>query len=198
MTELDVAPPTADDLSGPPRPTWSSAVAAVAAVLVLVAGVAAVAWWRSTPPELMPVGVLGLRGPATVGHTYYTDAVLDVRPDADPASTLRHLRIDRITPRVSENSAKALVSLLVCSRTPETHGLGLGEYDSLAGSCDAVRPFTGQQEIDLGFQTAQVVVAVTPTQPGTVHVEGFEVTYASTGRSVTTASGLDLVLTARP
>jgi hypothetical protein len=195
MTELDVAPATTDDSTSRRRRRRLRRVGAVVAVLVL-AGAGAVVWARSAPPELLPVGRLGLEGTATVGHTYYTDAVLDVVLDADPESTVRHLRFDRIEPRLEENSANALISLLVCTRTPGTSGLGLGELDSLRPSCSSVTPFTGAQEMVLGFQTAQVVLAVTPTQPGTVRIEGFEVTYASTGRAVTTTSGLHLVMTA--
>ena len=196
MTELDVAPATTDDSSSHARRTRLRRIAAVVAVLVLVAGAGALVWWRSAPPELLPVGGLGLEGAGTVGHTYYTDAVLDVVLDADPESTVRHLRFDRIEPRVEENSANALVSLLVCTRTPGTSGVGLGELDSLRPACSSVTPFTGAQEMVLGFQTAQVVLAVTPRQPGTVRIEGFEVSYASTGRAVTTTSGLHLVMTA--
>jgi hypothetical protein len=118
-----------------------------------------------------------------------------VRDDGGTGPQSYRLRIDSLVPRITENSAKATVALLICTRNGGTLGVGAQE-GGLADSCTSVLPFTGQQEIDLGFMTAQILLAITPTAPGTVHVEGLDVTYSDGGRAVTTTSGADLTLTA--
>jgi len=49
--------------------------------------------------------------------------------------------------------------------------------------------------ITLGFTTTQVLVAVTPHKPGTVHIAGIDVTYTQGLRQTTQRGGLDLTFT---
>ena len=196
MTELDVTPTPADvpTLASVPR----HRVTAVAALsLLVVAGlvlVAAFAWVVAAPPPLVPAQGDGNSGPLTIGRTLYVDAAVYVRDDAGNGPESTPLRLDAIAPRISENSAKATIALLVCTRNGGSLGVGAQE-SGLDASCTSVLPFTGQQEVDLGFMRTQILLAVTATAPGTVHVEGLDVTYSDGGRAVTQLTGLTVTLT---
>jgi hypothetical protein len=192
MPELDLAPtPGTDAQRRHGRHLALAAVPGVVAVLV----VAGLAWTLRTPPPLWPAPTYGGSDVLPVGHTLYIDMAVAVRDDSGTGPESYRLRIDSLVPRITENSAKATVAILVCTRNGGTLGVGAQE-DGLDASCTSVLPFTGEQEIDLGFMTAQILLAVTPTVPGTLHVDGLDVTYAQDGRAVTTTSGADLTLTA--
>jgi hypothetical protein len=193
MAELVVAAPTID----PPAQPRRRRTLAAAAALVAIALVAGLAWTLRTPPPLWSFPSYGATDRVAVGHTVYVDAAIGVRDDSGLGPDSYLLRIDALVPRITENSAKAAIAILVCTRNGGTLGVGAQEA-GLDASCTSVLPFTGQQEISLGFMTTQIVLAVTPAVPGIVHIEGLDVTYAQGGRALTATSGADLTLTATP
>jgi hypothetical protein len=195
MAELDLAPPVAAPEGARAHPRRVAAAVAAAAGIAAVLLVAGLVWTLRVPPELWPAPTYGGSDRLPVGHTLYVDTAISVRDDSGTGPQSYRLRIDSLVPRITENSAKAAVSILVCTRNGGTLGVGAQE-NGLDASCTSVLPFTGQQEIDLGFMTQQILLAVTPTASGTLHIEGLDVTYAAGGRAVTQVSGADLTLTA--
>jgi len=194
MAELDLAP-SVESRVRESATRRRPAVARTAAVVVAAVAVAGLVWSWRTPPELWPAPTYRGSDRLPVGHTMYLDTAISVRDESGNGPQSYRLRIDSLVPRITENSAQATVALLVCTRNGGTLGVG-AQVDGLDASCTSVLPFTGRQQIDLGFMTAQILLAVTATVPGTLRVDGVDVTYADGGRAVTQTSGAELTLTA--
>jgi hypothetical protein len=175
---------------------WPWAIAA--ACLVVVVGVFGARWYSGLS-LLMPYPVNGNSGVVSQGHTIYTDTGLYSQVTTDNKgndTTPRSLplTVTAITPRVDSNTSGATFQVLVCQRNGGYLGVGSQEI-GLSDSCSAVTPVTSPMTINLGFMTAQVLVAVTPHQTGQVHITGFDVTYTDGIRHATQQAGTDLTIT---
>jgi len=175
---------------------WAVAVAvavAVAAGIVALVGVLGARWYSGLS-LLQPYPAQGVSDSVPVGHTLYTDAALYAQPATPtrPASIL--LKVTAITPLVDSNTSNATLRVLVCKRNGTSGPIGT-QPAGLFNSCSSVAPFTPPMTINLGFETAQVLVAVTPHRPGTIHIAGFDVTYSHTPRHTTQRTGAELTIT---
>jgi hypothetical protein len=181
-------------------PRWPLAGAVVAAGILLVAGTLGARWYSGLSP-LMPYSAGGASGPVAVGHTLYADTALYPQPTTDRDGNVTTpdaipITISAITPRVEANTSNAGIRVLVCRRNGSNLGVGAQE-SGLSGSCADISPFASPTTINLGFMTAQVLVAVTPQQPGVVHIAGFDVVYSQGLRHATQWAGADLSFTAK-
>lgn len=76
---------------------------------------------------------------------------------------------------VAENSSDAHLALLYCVHRTKNLGMGSGFADTLHQVCRSVKPLS-PGSYQLG-DNRDVVLAVTPTQAGTVRVEGLTIDY---------------------
>ncbi len=76
---------------------------------------------------------------------------------------------------------------LLCTVNPGQGGVGLAFEEDLADSCASVDPVKGA-DMTLGEQ--QLLLAITPTQPGRVLVHGLDVKYTDGWRTGTQHVGL--------
>jgi hypothetical protein len=166
---------------------WPWAVVAVA--LLMVVGVLGARWYSG----LSLLGPFGSSEsvPAPLGHTLYADTGLS---GASTTASSLSLHVTAITPHVDSNTSNATIHLMVCLRNRNPIAIGAQET-GLSDSCSSVRPLVAPMTITLGFTTIQVLVAVTPYKPGTVHIEGIDVTYTQGLRHTTQQGGLDLTFT---
>ena len=111
--------------------------------------------------------------------------------DTSPLAT--RVTFTAMTPHLVKNTSDATVEMLVCQRNGSNTGIGDSYREGLADSCASVTPFTSPMTVNLGFMTAQVLVAVTPHQPGVVRISGFDVAYSQGIRRSAQHVGGDLV-----
>lgn len=169
-----------------------AAIAAGAAVLIAAVGAG---YWVTHPKAVVPYGPGGTAS-VLVGHTLSRDSGLSAARDPGAETPERvTLTIDRIVPVVTENSARADVTVELCRRRPATDFVGSPVDVSLFAACTSTDP-VGGATATLWFDQARVVVLVTPHQPGHVHIEGYDITYRDGVRHGTQRGGDELVVSA--
>ena len=133
-------------------------LAALAAVL------AGAALWVFTPSAVQDAGSsVGL--PLAVGETVY--AGLLVHSD-DP------INVRSVTPRVSRNDAGATVTVMTCTVTG-ADGVGAVPAGEIARLCAPLEEFVPAV---LALPTRHsLVVAITPTRPGMLRIDGVDISY---------------------
>lgn len=155
-----------------PRATVTRLVAAICAVALAVA-IGATAWaWRH--PDAFPSYggyEQGLTRPAPDGAHYFG---MTWGSDGGPVVTARSA-----DPMVIENSARADVKVLVCHLLPGSDGSLIGVIDAadVKKSCDLGRIGGASLNLPEAPPATQVVVEVTPHQPGRVVVDGITLRY---------------------
>lgn len=89
----------------------------------------------------------------------------------------RAVTVDIVDARinVAENSSDAHLALLYCVHRTKNLGMGAGFADTLHQVCRGVEPLAPGNY--LLSDNRDVVLAVTPTRVGTVHVEGLTIDY---------------------
>ena len=195
MTATLIDPHGVDGTRAPLRPRAVTLVV----IAVLLTGSVLGARWYSGLSLLGSYPAERVSGPLALGHTVYADLALSARPttDQDGTSTTPAsipVTITALAPRVVSNTSDATIRVLICRRNGGTLGVGTQE-GGLSNSCSTVTDFAPPMTLTLGFMTAQVIVAVTPHRPGTVHIEGADVTYSQGLRHTTQHAGGDLTLT---
>ena len=157
----------------------------------LVIPVVAACWWLTHPDAVYPYGN-GVGMPLGPGQSGALDSgILAVRGvDYQESASITLLDV---VPRVTENSADADISLVLC------HGGGVGAVlgTDLSGYCSSTSPLPGPAAA-FSSPGNQVIVLVTPHQEGVVHIEGFDVTYGDGIRTGTRHGGLDITVTSGP
>lgn len=196
MTEVMVEPEAAD--APPPRThrRWLRLTAGLAIMVVVAAGLFGWRWLRN-PDALATYPSYGESFPESVGHAVYSDTgiVPAVTPDGTgPTSTV--LTIDAISAKILENTSHSVIRILVCTRNGGN--LGIGTQDgNLSASCSRVSPFTGPETIDVGFQTAQIIISVTARNAGTLRIAGLDVSYRQGIRGTSQHTGADITVITR-
>lgn len=159
-------------------------------VTALVAALLAVLAWRwTTDLDLLRDYGDQISAPAKAGQTVYLDAAVTLAAPPSAASD-PEVTVDAVVPRVTENSAAAVVAVLVCERGP---GSGVGVVAGpLDPYCTKVEPFRPGSNLTLRYATgkSQLVLEVKGTQPGTVQVEGYDVRYHRFLRTGSQHSGI--------
>ena len=165
-------PPLADPAGQ--RHRWPALLAAV----VLVAGAAQ--WWRTHPDRFGPVGnQTGIT--AEVGQMASASAVLP---------TGHAVRLRSVEPVVAPGSAAAAIHVQVCNARGNVLGAGRG---LITRHCTSLSPIDGQLMLD--DESPYVLVTIVPLEPGTVLVEGFDVTYDDGWRHGTERTGQSVEVT---
>jgi hypothetical protein len=113
----------------------------------------------------------------------------DIQPKS-PASGHHHLDLYRVTPRIGVNTAHANVQVLTC-RVADPHlGMGLDDNSAPGASVAVFHPGT----IDLGFPATEIVYKITFARPGTVRIEGADVSYSDGTRHAVQHAGSGTVI----
>ena len=141
--------------------------------IVLVFGALSVLWavWplSSTSPPFLPFSTFGFIGPGEIAQaSYFSPVVAAERP----------VTILSVTPILDERSAPAGLFVFLCNPT----GSGFAGVHSLNG-CNNPVPFHPVVERSVG---PLVSLAITPLAAGTVHIDGFRVTYRTDGNHTVT------------
>jgi len=109
--------------------------------------------------------------PMALGGTAYLDAGVYPRGGGDQSFSID---VHRLVPRVTVNTADAVVSLAVCAQTQSHTRIG-GSF-SWSPLCSSVAPFhSGSLLID--DRKLEVLLVVTPRKAGVVHIEGLDASY---------------------
>lgn len=155
------------------RVRWRRGAGVVAAVAVLVAVVAVTWLWRhptafpevprevSSSSDQWPVGQ-----PMYVGMTYpfhHREATV----------TLREAEAKILT-----NTANATVSFGVCTLNPHEAGIASVAAPDISRFCESWVSIDGQQLTSDAHSLKQLLMKVTPRQPGDVEIAGAAVTYS--------------------
>jgi hypothetical protein len=148
------------------RTTWWLIGAAVVVAVTCAAG-----WyWTFRAHELSNYRPLqrGMRTVMNLGYTAYATQLIG------PDDNFLHdttLDLVDVRPVIVENSARATVRVLLC--VPSDQGEGLG---SRSDTCRAEEPFhAGRVNLDQIHYI--LVLAITPTRPGSLDIAGLQVTY---------------------
>jgi len=152
-------------------------VAGLAGLVLLVAlGGWGYHWW--TNPHLLE-GRAGAGSfeydprPLASGPSYQAVTYPDVGGDRDETIVLKS-----VTAHFTTNSARATVAFWICTTSGDLIGLAHGE-NTLGESCERVRPVKDGTKLHLGAgePIEYVVMALTPTRPGTVEVDAVTFDY---------------------
>lgn len=165
----------------------------LAATAVVVVGVGGfTAWnWYNTASDLISYFGIGVSAPVRVGQSFYVGS--DIQPKS-PGSGHRVMDLHRVTPRIAINTAKADVEVLYCRVSNPHLGMGTG-FDT--DPCATVTPFH-PGSVDLGFPATEIIFKITCTQPGTVRIEGAQVTYFDGTRRGNQHAGIGSLITVSP
>lgn len=148
--------------------------------------------WRS--PDAFDEGSTGhSRTTLPVGEPIYL-GITHERHSAEGS-----IRIRDVQPDLGENDAEATVEYFLCTVDPSSGVGSIGSVDArlIGDECSELVAAEGQ-EMELNARPRQqLVLAVTPTKPGTVTVEGTELSYSYGWRRGTQRLGDSLELVAR-
>jgi hypothetical protein len=147
---------------------------ALASVLaVVIFGGAGLAYWRwyNGATDLRSYAGIIESGPQTVGHAVYLNS--DIQPGS-PSSGHRGLDLRRVTPQITVNTAGARVQILTCRVADPNLGLGFDTDTSPCATVGVFHPGT----IDLGFPATEIIYKITAAHPGTIRIEGADVSYS--------------------
>lgn len=170
---------TAAPASPARRATRRRLVTAVVAVLVLAALLVAGQWW--TTPDLFHDSGAGMRlDPQPVAKAAVAFGVTAPLTDGESGPTVITFT-DSAVVELPTNSAEAIAEVLVCRATRGADPIGAVPVDELDDFCDEVVPVEDGVRMVLSQWEARdrdyVVVAVTPTRPGRVHLAGVTLSY---------------------
>lgn len=177
--------------------------AAAVGVIVLVGFLAAVRWW--TTPDLFPDSGAGMsvapqsvrRAAVAVGVTApYTGEQAE---RTDLAFT------DKATVELSANTAEATTDIAVCRAKPGADPIGVVSLSDVGEFCDEVEPVRDGVRMSQRHWDARerdyVIVTLTPTRPGQVHLAEVSLSYRTDGsqfyRRGTDKIDLDVSVSAR-
>jgi hypothetical protein len=192
-----LAAPTPAPPQEPPRRSrvWLWVVAIVGAV-GLVGLVGSALWWTNHPTALSPTG--GITSEAVVGKTQAYDAGIIPRHDenAPNGGESATITITKIVPVITQDDAHAVVQVALCDglRVSAIGGVGPAYVKR---TCTHVQPITPGMTFDYNYlHSQQIFVWITARRPGTVSIDGFEVTYSEGLRHGTQFAGNSFVVTA--
>jgi hypothetical protein len=182
IIEESGVPPSAPVLSKPRRTPWLAAVLVIAVLFALAAR------WITGAHELSSYHGGDVTGGGRIGRAMYLDAAF-VSVDG----SIRTIDVRALTPVVQVNTAAASIGILLCHRTTSTALVGA---DDSTGSCTSVSAFH-RGRITLDEHTTQVILVVTPSARGTVHIAGMQVTYRAGLRRGHQHVGIDTTVAVR-
>lgn len=166
------------------RRTWWYGAAALVVVLVVGTG-----WyWTFHPRELSSYRPLprGLHTLMLVGRTQYATQIIGPDHNYFHDTTVD---LQRVTPVIVENSARARVQVLSCVPTFPSEGVA-----SLSDFCRSARVFQ-PGVINLGATQHILLLAITPTRPGSVDIAGLNVRYRDGIRRGSQHTGNEIAMT---
>lgn len=146
-----------------------------ALVLVIVLGLVLGVRWLTNAQELGPYGVGYQTATNAVGQTVYADSGIYGEAQQDANGDIA-LVLDAVTPRVTKNTAGARVEVVVCVRKATASPIGMVR-SGLDQHCTRVDRLRTPAHLTVGYGSAQLLLQVTPTRPGEVRIEGFDVRY---------------------
>jgi hypothetical protein len=177
------------------RRWWGLAAGGVALVVILAVGWAA--WWLTHPNVLFPLGN-GVGTKMVVGETnaYGTTIITDRGHDGNGSQPVT-ITIHRVTPVVTENTANANVSVVLCEG-PQAGSVGAVTAADVAQLCQTTTPVADESKFSFNYlKGQQLIVLITPRQPGVVVIHGFQVTYQDGLRRGTQLTGVNIKVHAR-
>jgi hypothetical protein len=160
----------------------------LAAVAVLVGGV-----WLTHPKAIYPVGnEIGVR--VAVGQTVVVATNVITSGPTQNSKRYQSVALRAVAPVVVKNTAGAGVAMVLCTPTG-TYGVGSVRAADLGQYCSQVAPLgSGTVALGLGPPMTQLLAEITPSRPGVVRIEGFEVTYRDGIRWGTQTGGINITL----
>jgi len=176
---MDVDARGRESLEVPARVVERGLVARLAvpvAVLGLVGSLSLLGWtWRH--PTLFEADALAYGfEQRPVGQRVYVGMTPAVVSAPGPVT------LEDIRPVLRTNTAEAEIAFFVCTLDP-TRGIGsVGAVRSLGRACSGVTPVRAGTTFDADASASprqQVVMAIEPTAPGLVVIDGMKVTYAA-------------------
>ena len=175
-----------------------------AGAAVLTVAALAIGWQQVHTAAPQGIFVEGYRGGLTtwndnwsVGRSLSFGMSYVAPSDLTGASPVEHAAVLSALPQVAVNTARATLTLSVCSidTTQRVGAIGSVAGD-LAASCTRVVPADGATMRVTGAAPDQLVLTVTPTRPGKVVVRGVEVAYVYKGALEAQRMGLSVRVTA--
>lgn len=153
---------------------------------------ATTAWWWSNPGVLHDGVGSGFRTSKPVGETLYVGIGWPV-----PGST-GSIRVSDLAARVRVNSSDARISYLVCRVNHRGVGaIGTSTAGRLEEDCHDTAPVDGA-DVSLGSPlNRQVLMAVQPTRPGRVVIDGVDLHYWYGWRRGKAVSGPEVTVRTR-
>jgi hypothetical protein len=147
-----------------------------------------IAWrWYNTASDLIAYSGVNQTASFRTGQTFYVGS--DIQPDT--AHGHRRLDVHRVSPRVTLNTAHAVVEVMLCRVADPHQGLLAGPDTK---PCASVTNFRSGS-IDLGFPTVEIIYKITSTTPGAVRIEGARVSYSDGTRRGIQHAGSGTALT---
>lgn len=158
-----------------------------AVVLVVTLGGVLVRQWSERADAFTPAtGSVRVEGPRAAGSSWTGITTYGPVEAIDPGVQPRAVDVVSIAPRIVENSAGARVRLVLCAPA--------GGAAPATGSCSDAEPFRGGV-IALGVgQVPTLWVIASATRPGTLVVDGYDVTYRDGWRTGVQHVGSTLTL----
>lgn len=142
----------------------------LAPLLVVVLVLGSAARWLTDDRALNGYGSI-VTTTTAVGRTMYLDAGVYSSGGVNSSFSIT---MRRLSPRLTTNTADAVVTLAVCSQSQTHTRIGAGA--SWTSLCTSVVPFrTGRLLID--DRKVEVLLEVTPRKAGVVHIEGLDASY---------------------
>jgi len=163
------------DASQPTRGRRKRLVVGLLCLGLLVLAAIGYRWW--THPDLFPDAGDGFQAdPVPLSRsTLHVGVVFP--PVSEPGRGTTTVTIRAAGARFAENSAQALVAFSVCRFSGDPIGFVRGD---LGRFCEEVRPVAGDATFRYGPDDNEVVVmTLVPTRPGTTHVDGIWLDYAT-------------------
>ena len=162
-------------------------------LLVATAAVAAFCVWVTHPNAVGAYGnEQGMR--LEVGETVLVDAGIYSRHVEDDPRHGMPITVHSAVARISENTADADIELVLCRHSGDgTDIIGSIMAEDVSSYCLEELPIGGAHE---SFpSTAQLLFRITPRQPGTVQIEGIDLTYRDGIRRGTVHTGTKMITT---
>jgi hypothetical protein len=174
--------------SSAPVPSRQRRTPWIAATLIIVVLSTLTVRWLTGANELSSYHGGDVTGGGRIGRPTYVDAAF-VSGDG----SIRTIDVRALTPVVQVNTAAASIGVLLCHRKTSTARIGA---DDSTGSCTSVSAFH-RGRITLDERTIQVILVVTPSARGTVHIAGMQVTYRAGLRRGHQHIGIDTTVSVR-
>jgi hypothetical protein len=170
-------------------------IPAVALALLGVVTATAVGWWWLTHPStITPYGSsIGAR--VAAGQVIHLDSGITTFQGSELHRSSARIGLQSVTPRVTENTAYAEITIQLCRRNIQSVGVG-AVTGPLVEFCASLVPVASASAVlspDAGGD--QIVVSVRPTRDGQVVIEGFDVRYTDGVRRGSSHAGLELRIT---